>query len=137
MAALTGNLAARQRRQLQALRETQEETTQLLDLSRKLTAATDRKAVISAAAQHFSDWKDVEMCLLNRDGAQGWLIETGGPVPFTEAERAAADWAWNHDQPAGQGTDTLPISHWWWWPLTVEEGPLGLLGVRSRAAQAA
>ena len=135
MAALTGNLAARQRRQLQALRETQEETTQLLDLSRKLTAATDRKAVISAAAQHFSDWKDVEICLLNRDGAQGWLIETGGPVPFTEAERAAADWAWNHDQPAGQGTDTLPISHWWWWPLTVEEGPLGLLGVRSRAAQ--
>ena len=111
MAALTGNLAARQRRQLQALRETQEETTQLLDLSRKLTAATDRKAVISAAAQHFSDWKDVETCLLNRDGAQGWLIETGGPVPFTEAERAAADWAWNHDQPAGQGTDTLPISH--------------------------
>ena len=135
MAALTGNLAARQRRQLQALRETQEETTQLLDLSRKLTAATDRKAVISAAAQHFSDWKDVEMCLLNRDGAQGWLIETGGPVQFTEAERAAADWAWNHDQPAGQGTDTLPISCWWWLPLTVEDGPLALLGVRSRASQ--
>lgn len=135
MAALTGNLAARQRRQLQALRETQEETTQLLDLSRKLTAATDRKAVISAAAQHFSDWKDLEMCLLNRDGAQGWVTETGGPVPFTEAELAAADWAWSHDQPAGQGTDTLPISHWWWWPLTVEDGPLGLLGVRSRAGQ--
>lgn len=135
MAALTGNLAARQRRQLQALRETQEETTQLLDLSRKLTAATDRKAVISAAAQHFSDWKDLEMCLLNRDGAQGWVTETGGPVQFTEAELAAADWAWSHDQPAGQGTDTLPISHWWWWPLTVEDGPLGLLGVRSRAGQ--
>ena len=52
MAALTGNLAARQRRQLQALRDTQEETTELLDLSRKLTAATDRQAVVSAAAQH-------------------------------------------------------------------------------------
>ncbi len=135
MAALTGNLAARQRRQLQALRETQEETTQLLDLSRKLTAATDRKAVISAAAQHFSGWKDLEMCLLNRDGAQGWLIETGGPLQFNEAERAAADWAWSHDQPAGQGTDTLPISNWWWWPLTVEDGPLALLGVRSRPGQ--
>ena len=31
MAALTGNLAARQRRQLQALRDTQHETTELLD----------------------------------------------------------------------------------------------------------
>ena len=34
MAALTGNLAARQRSQLQALRETQAQTNQLLDLSR-------------------------------------------------------------------------------------------------------
>jgi two-component system sensor histidine kinase KdpD len=49
MSALTGNLAARQRRQMQALRDTQEETSELLDLSRKLTAATDRQAVISAA----------------------------------------------------------------------------------------
>ena len=39
MAALTGNLAARQRRQLQALRETQAQTSQLLDLSRRLTAS--------------------------------------------------------------------------------------------------
>lgn len=52
MAVLTGNLAARQRRQLKALRETQEQTGQLLDLSRRLTAATDRQAVFSAAGQH-------------------------------------------------------------------------------------
>ena len=58
MAALTGNLAARQRRQLQALRDTQEETTELLDLSRKLTAATDRQAVVSAAAQHLNGWSE-------------------------------------------------------------------------------
>src|SRR3990167_9271328 len=45
MAGLTGNLASRQRRQLQALRETQRETSALLELSRKLTAATDRQAV--------------------------------------------------------------------------------------------
>ncbi|WP_157831290.1 DUF4118 domain-containing protein, partial [Pseudomonas sp. 43NM1] len=60
MAALTGNLAARQRRQLQALRDTQEETTELLDLSRKLTAATDRQAVISAAAQHLNGWSELQ-----------------------------------------------------------------------------
>ncbi|PTT66346.1 histidine kinase, partial [Pseudomonas sp. HMWF007] len=71
MAALTGNLAARQRRQLQALRDTQEETTELLDLSRKLTAATDRQAVVSAAAQHLNGWSDLQLCLLNRDGQGG------------------------------------------------------------------
>lgn len=135
MAALTGNLAARQRRQLQALRDTQEETTELLDLSRKLTAATDRQAVVSAAAQHLNGWSDLQLCLLNRDGQGGWKVETGGPLEFTEAERAAADWAWQHDQPAGMGTGTLPFGRWWWWPLSVEDGPLALLGVGAREGQ--
>ncbi len=135
MAALTGNLAARQRRQLQALRDTQEETSELLDLSRKLTAATDRQAVISAAAQHLEGWSDVQLCLLNRDGQDGWKVETGGPLQFTEAERAAADWAWQHDQPAGKGTGTLPLGRWWWWPLSVEDGPLALLGVCAKEGQ--
>lgn len=135
MAALTGNLAARQRRQLQALRDTQEETSELLDLSRKLTAATDRQAVVSAAAQHLNGWNDLQLCLLNRDGQGGWKIETGGPLQFTEAERAAADWAWQHDQPAGMGTGTLPFGRWWWWPLSVEDGPLALLGVCAKEGQ--
>lgn len=135
MAALTGNLAARQRRQLQALRDTQEETSELLDLSRKLTAATDRQAVVSAAAQHLNGWSDVQLCLLNRDGQNGWKVETGGPLEFTEAERAAADWAWQHDQPAGAGTGTLPFGRWWWWPLSVEDGPLALLGVCANEGQ--
>jgi two-component system sensor histidine kinase KdpD len=135
MAALTGNLAARQRRQLQALRDTQEETTELLDLSRKLTAATDRQAVVSAAAQHLNGWSDLQLCLLNQDGQGGWKVETGGPLEFSEAERAAADWAWQHDQPAGAGTGTLPMGRWWWWPLSVEDGPLALMGVCAKEGQ--
>ena len=135
MAALTGNLAARQRRQLQALRDTQEETSELLDLSRKLTAATDRQAVVSAAAQHLVGWNDLQLCLVNRDSQGGWKVETGGPLQFSEAERAAAEWAWQHDQPAGKGTGTLPFGRWWWWPLSVDDGPLGLLGVCPREGE--
>ena len=135
MAAVTGNLAARQRRQLQALRETQHETTELLDLSRKLTAATDRKAVITAAAQHLSGWKALEVCLLNRDDHGGWTVESGGHLQFNDAERAAADWAWTHEQPAGKSTGTLPIGRWWWWPLTVDDGPMALLGVSPKEGQ--
>ena len=135
MAALTGNLAARQRRQLQALRDTQEETSELLDLSRKLTAATDRQAVLSAAEQHLNGWKELQVCLLDRDGQDGWKVEVGSPLQLSEAERAAADWAWQHDQPAGLGTGTLPLGRWWWWPLSMEEGPLALLGVCPREGQ--
>lgn len=134
MSALTGNLAARQRRQMQALRETQEETSELLDLSRKLTAATDRQAVISAAGQHLSGWQELEICLIDRDGANGWKVQSG-IAQLSEPERAAADWAWKHDQPAGHGTGTLPSSRWWWWPLSGEDGPLALLGVSARTGQ--
>ncbi|WP_139295841.1 DUF4118 domain-containing protein, partial [Pseudomonas aeruginosa] len=128
MAGLTGNLAARQRRQLEALRDTQEETSLLLELSRKLTAATDRQAVLAAAAQQFDDWKDVEVCLLGQVNGK-WKTEAGVQRQLVDQERVAADWAWAHDQPAGLGTGTLPGGRWWWWPLSAEEGPLALLGV--------
>jgi two-component system sensor histidine kinase KdpD len=132
MAALTGNLAARQRRQLQALRDTQEETSELLDLSRKLTAATDRQAVLSAAGQHLEGWKELRLCLLDRTLDGAWQAANGAALELSENEQAAADWAWQHDQAAGMGTGTLPSGRWWWWPVSVEEGPLALLGVRDR-----
>jgi len=134
MSALTGNLAARQRRQMQALRETQEETSELLDLSRKLTAATDRQAVISAAGQHLSGWQELDICLIDRDAHGNWKVQSG-IAQLSEAERAAADWAWQHDQPAGNGTGTLPSGRWWWWPLSSEDQPLALLGVSARQGQ--
>ncbi|WP_313466608.1 DUF4118 domain-containing protein, partial [Pseudomonas nitroreducens] len=121
MAGLTGNLAARQRRQLQALRETQEETSQLLDLSRKLAAATDRQAVMAAAAQQLGGWDGLDICLLGQVNRE-WKVEGGLNRPFDDQERAAADWAWQHDQPAGLGTGTLPGGRWWWWPLFGEDG---------------
>ncbi len=91
--------------------------------------------MVSAAAQHLLGWNDLQLCLVNRDGQGGWKVETGGPLQFNEAERAAADWAWQHDQPAGMGTGTLPFGRWWWWPLSVDDGPLGLLGVCPKAGE--
>nr|WP_314481353.1 sensor histidine kinase KdpD [uncultured Pseudomonas sp.] len=136
MAALTGNLAARQRSQLQALRETQAQTSQLLDLSRRLTGATDRQAVLDAAYQHLGGRHGVEVCIMQRD-AQGQLCAASGDhVHLTETERAAAQWAWQHDQAAGRSSDTLPDGRWWWWPLTVDSQPLALMGVCQRSGQA-
>ena len=132
MAALTGNLAARQRRQLQALRETQAQTSQLLDLSRRLTVAADRQAVFNAAGQHLDGWQDVQVCLLERSADGSLQVASGAAPAFTDNERAAAQWAWQHGQGAGFGSDTLPHGRWWWWPLAVDEQPLALLGVRPR-----
>jgi len=132
IAGLTGNLASRQRRQFVALRQVQTETTALLDLSRNLVAASDRRAVLGAAERQFAAWRDLEIVLLSRDAAGLWKVEAGVQRPLGDQERAAADWAWQHAQAASLGTDTLPTGRWWWLPLSSEEGPLLLLGARSR-----
>lgn len=131
MAGLTGNLASRQRRQVQALRQAQGETTALLELSRKLTVAADRQAVLAVAEQQLGGWADVQLTLLSRSADGQWCHEGGLHAELLDAERAAADWAWQHEQAAGLGTDTLPSSRWWWWPLCGEEGPLLLIGLQS------
>ncbi|WP_342626006.1 ATP-binding protein [Azotobacter sp. NL3] len=132
MAALTGNLATRQRRQMQALRETQAETAALLDLTRKLSAATDRRAVLAAAVEQFAAWRDLDVRLLGPDGAGALRVEAGVAGDLGKSERAAAEWVWQHELPAGLGTDTLPDGRWWWWPLSGERGPLALLGIAPR-----
>jgi two-component system sensor histidine kinase KdpD len=132
MAALTGNLAARQRRQLQALRETQEETSQLLDLSRKLTAATDRQAVISAAGQHLNGWSDLQVCLLNRDArAAGKSRPAARCLHRSRTRRRRLGLAARST--GGHGHRHLP-GRWWWWPLSVERAAGAARRLRQRAS---
>ena len=40
-----------------------------------------------------------------------------------------ADWVYQHGQPAGRGTDTLPAAHLRYLPLKTARGVLGVLGV--------
>ncbi len=131
MAALTGNLAARQRRQLQALRRTQDETRQLLELSQRLALATDRQAVFAAAALHLNGGEGQQVCVVQREANAGLTVSGNEQQAFTVNERAAADWAWQHGQAAGAGTDTLPDGRWWWWPLRDDDQSLALLAACS------
>jgi two-component system sensor histidine kinase KdpD len=136
MAVLAGNLASRQRRQLQALRQTQAQTTALLDLSRQLSAATDVQAVGAAAVRQLQLVANLEAVIATR-GKQGKWMFIGSEPLLAEPERGAAEWAFKHGQPAGKGTDTLPSGQWWWLPLSGDGQPLGLLGIRQLGADTA
>ena len=48
-----------------------------------------------------------------------------------EGAWAAARWAWSHQEPAGQGTTTLPGARWRFLPLRTVRVQLGVLGVRA------
>ncbi|MBU2012340.1 MAG: sensor histidine kinase KdpD [Gammaproteobacteria bacterium] len=134
MAVLAGNLASRQRRQLQSLRQAQAQTTALLDLSRRLSAATDVQAVCAVAVHQLQLLPDIEAVVAMRTKKAEWSFK-GGALPdlLNDQALAAAEWAWKHGQPAGQGTDTLPGGQWWWLPLSGDGQSLGLLGIHPLA----
>jgi two-component system sensor histidine kinase KdpD len=49
---------------------------------------------------------------------------------LNENELAVATWAFQHSQPAGRGTDTLPAAGVHYLPLTTARGVVGVLGVK-------
>jgi two-component system, OmpR family, sensor histidine kinase KdpD len=51
-------------------------------------------------------------------------------ITLTEGERATATWAWQHNQAAGRGADTLPGGNWFYQPLRTAQGTLGVVGLQ-------
>jgi two-component system sensor histidine kinase KdpD len=54
-----------------------------------------------------------------------------------EHDRGVAQWAFDHEQPAGAGTPTLPASKGLYLPLTAARGAIGILGVLPSARRSA
>src|SRR5262249_52692698 len=46
------------------------------------------------------------------------------------AEWAAARWAWQHGEPAGRGSGTLPSAEWYFLPLNTGRATVGVLGLQ-------
>jgi two-component system sensor histidine kinase KdpD len=72
-----------------------------------------------------------------------FLPENGHVQPFAsspdylpdENELAVASWAFEHDQPAGRGTDTLPAASIRCHPLKTSNGLVGVLGVHPKESR--
>ncbi|MBL9123802.1 MAG: GAF domain-containing protein, partial [Planctomycetaceae bacterium] len=58
------------------------------------------------------------------------IIDHRATFAASEAEIAVAQWAFDHQQAAGRGTDTLPAAQAFYLPLVSPEGTLGVLGIK-------
>ncbi len=131
-ALFTGTLAGRLRQQVTSLRESQRLTEMLYDFSRRIAAKSDLDDVLDASASHIAATLDCRSLILMPDAA-GTLQRVKG-YPATEANldsrtMAAARWAFDHDEPAGAGTATLPMSQWMFVRLATTT-PLGVIGLQ-------
>ena len=128
---LVGNLAARLRRQMQAMQVAVQRTNTLLEFSRKIAAAASLDDVLWAAGYHVASTMGGRVLVLLPD-ADGRVEVAAGYPPEDQLDlkdRSAAEWAWEKGRPAGRYSDTLPSADWLFVPLKSKDKMLGLLGV--------
>jgi two-component system sensor histidine kinase KdpD len=130
-AGLTSHLAARARDQAAAARRREAKTAALYVLSHKIAGAAGLDNVLRAIVDQVAHIVNARVVALLPEDGRLVLRQAHPPeTRLTEAEMAAATWAWQHDQPTGRGTDTLPGNEWFYLPLHTAQGTLGILGLR-------
>jgi two-component system sensor histidine kinase KdpD len=131
VAVLTSNLMTRIRDQAETARRREARTAALYAFSRQLAAAVGIDDLLPTVARHVADQFQATVVVSLPEGGrlvarEGYPVGTELSVP----EGAAATWVWEHDQPAGRGTDTLPGGEWLHVPLNTARGAVGVLSLR-------
>jgi len=122
---ISGIVAGAQTSKLQAERNffrTKEHNTSVLyAMSNELTAMRERERIVTAIARHVEDAFGATAIV--------WFPES--KIPELREEQAAR-WAYEHQQPAGLGTPTLPGAAGYYMPLAGTDHALGVLGLTPR-----
>lgn len=136
VAIVIGTLTARLREQALAARGREHRTTALYHLSRELSARRTIPALLESALSRIRDVFGAEAVIL-RPSPEGRLSVVAGDhamLASADHEVGVAQWAFDHAQPAGLGTNTLPAAHAMHLPLIVSGEALGVLSVCPKEA---
>jgi len=130
------NLTARVRFQAASARQRELRMAALYALSRDLVNATSMTDLVAATQRHVPDAWGGDICLgLPSDPARERSpLKLHAPPEaakqFDDNNLAVAQWAYEHSQIAGFGTDTLPSAAAVFVPLNTAQTCLGVLGLR-------
>ncbi len=129
---VVSTLAVRVRNQAEAAIQREANTSALYLLGRELTSATDLNQVAEIIISHIGEvfGREVTIFLPRNDQLHVFASSPGYHPDANELGVAA--WAFEHDQPAGLGTDTLPAASLRCQPLKTARGMIGVLGIRPR-----
>jgi two-component system, OmpR family, sensor histidine kinase KdpD len=129
---VVSSLTAQGREQAEAAIRRESQTSSLYNLGRDLTSATDlndvSQIIISNVGQAFGR----EVAIFLPENGHLRLFAGSPNYQPDENELAVAAWAYDHDQLAGRGTDTLPAASIRCHPLRTSNGRVGVLGVRPK-----
>jgi two-component system, OmpR family, sensor histidine kinase KdpD len=129
---VVSTLTARVREQAEAAIQREAHTSALYTLGRDLTSATNLQQVAETIISHISQVFGRQVAIfLPENGQLQVFASTPDYHPDTN-ELAVAAWAFDHDRPAGLGTDTLPAASLRCQPLKTAGGLVGVLGIRPK-----
>ena len=132
VALVIGGLTVRVKNQATAARERERRTAALYGLSRELASTRSITTLLEVGVRHLVDVLGGRAVIL-MPGRQGRLearAELLAPFSLDKHDLAVAQWAYEHGQLAGVGTDNLPGSQMLFVPLRASRGTVGVLGLR-------
>ncbi|MCL4560132.1 MAG: sensor histidine kinase KdpD [Chloroflexi bacterium] len=130
VSAVVSNLAGLVRNQLEASQRQAALTSTLYGLSRDLTQAVGLEAVLRMIVTHISQTFSREVIILLPHGKELEARASSPDFILDENEGAVATWAFEHNQSAGRGTDTLSGARIRYQPLVTAQGVVGVIGVK-------
>jgi two-component system, OmpR family, sensor histidine kinase KdpD len=130
-ALLVSTLAVRLREQAEEARRRERRTAALYALSRDLADAPTTVDLQEAAMARVRETFDCDAALLLPDSrariSPRTALRSGQGIDGREI--GVAQWAFDHRQPAGAGTATLPSATGLYWPLETQQGAVGVLAI--------
>ena len=131
IAVVTSTLAGRIREQAQLAVQRMRATRRLYEFTRRLSgvASLDDIAGGGGRARSIPAWGGRRWCCSS--AMASWSCAAAWPPEdaLDTASMTAARWAFEHDEPAGADTATLPTVPWLFLPLQTAARPFGVVGV--------
>jgi two-component system sensor histidine kinase KdpD len=125
-------LTAKANERAETARQRATETAALLNFSRDLSIAGDWQDITQAVIRNVEQTFEREVVVyLPAAETEDELIPytKHGQRTLDEKETAVAMWVFQHSQPAGRDTDTLPASSAHYLPMRTSQGVAGVLGI--------
>ncbi|HET7165289.1 MAG TPA: sensor histidine kinase KdpD [Pseudolabrys sp.] len=130
VAVISSALAGRVREQARISGSRMRAMRRLYEFTRRLSGLATLDAVAEGAASEIHASLGRPVVVLLAQGDDVVLIAAWPPEDTLDAAAmTAARWAYNHVEPAGADTGTLPIIPWYFVPLRIGTKTLGVIGV--------
>ena len=124
-------LAANLRYQAHVAAYRERRTRALNELGRELAGALQAEQIVETAIRHLEPLFRAQICILVPDG--GETLHSPVPLPGHQAlplDSAIAQWVYDHQQPAGMGTQSLAGAPMHYLPLKAPMRTRGVLALR-------